>query len=156
MAVLVEALTDNRNRTAADLRLAFSKNGGNLGESGCVAYLFTHRSEVSIQATAADEDRLLESLLELDADGYELLEDGTATVHGPFTTLEALQDGLRQQGWTVREWGHSWSALTSVEISEIDTARQCLKLLDALDGLDDVRSVNANLNFDQDLELQAS
>ena len=156
MAVLVEALTDNRNRTAADLRLAFSKNGGNLGESGCVAYLFTHRSEVSIQATAADEDRLLESLLELDADGYELLEDGTATVHGPFTTLEALQDGLRQQGWTVREWGHSWSALTSVEISEIDTARQCLKLLDALDGLDDVRSVNANLNFDQDLDLQAS
>ena len=156
MAVLVEALTDNRNRTAADLRLAFSKNGGNLGESGCVAYLFTHRSEVSIEATAADEDRLLESLLDLDADGYELLEDGTARVHGPFTTLEALQDGLRQQGWTVREWGHSWSALTSVEISEIDTARQCLKLLDALDGLDDVRSVNANLNFDQDLDLQAS
>ena len=56
----------------------------------------------------------------------------------------------------MREWGHSWSALTSVEISEIDTARQCLKLLDALDGLDDVRSVNANLNFDQDLDLQAS
>ena len=156
MAVLVEALTDNRNRTAADLRLAFSKNGGNLGESGCVAYLFTYRSEVSIQATAADEDRLLESLLELDADGYELLEEGTATVHGPFTTLEALQDGLRQQGWTVREWGHSWSALTSVEISKIDTAHQCLKLLDALDSLDDVLSVNANLDLDKDLDLQTS
>ena len=156
MAVLVEALTDNRNRTAADLRLAFSKNGGNLGESGCGECLFTHRSEVGILASAAGEDRRRESLLELDADGYQLLEDGTATVHGPFTTLEALQDGLRQQGWTVREWGHCWSALTSVEISEIDTARQCLKLLDALDGLDDVRSVSANLDFDQDLDLQAS
>ena len=56
----------------------------------------------------------------------------------------------------MREWGHSWSALTSVEISEIDTARQCLKLLDALDGLDDVRSISANLDFDQNLDLQAS
>ena len=77
-------------------------------------------------------------------------------MHGPFPTLEALQEGLRQQGWTEREWGHSWSALSSVAISDIDTARQCLKLLDALDGLDDVRSVSANLDFDQNLDLAAS
>ena len=154
MAVLVEALTDNRNRTAADLRLAFSKNGGNLGESGCVAYLFSHRSEVTISAGADDEERLLEGLLELEADGYELLQDG-AVVHGPFTGLESLQDGLRQQGWTVREWGHNWAPLTSVAVSEADTARQCLKLLDALDGLDDVRSVSANLDLADDLELDS-
>ena len=153
MAVLVEALTDNRNRTAADLRLAFSKNGGNLGESGCVAYLFNHRSEVTISASAADEERLLENLLELEADGYELQQGGEAVVHGPFAALESLQDGLRGQGWDVREWGHHWAALTTVSSADADTARQSLKLLDALDGLDDVRSVNANLDLPDDLEL---
>jgi len=146
VAVLVEALTDNRNRTAADLRLAFSKNGGNLGESGCVAYLFEHRSEVLLSADASREEQLLESLLDLDADGYELVDDGsTALVHGPFTALEALQDGLRQQGWDVREWTHSWHPLTSIDIDDADLSEQCLKLLDNLEGLDDVRSVSANL-----------
>ena len=152
MAVLVEALTDNRNRTAADLRLAFSKNGGNLGESGCVAYLFNHRSEVTISAEAADEERLLEGLLELDADGYAL-QGQEGLVHGPFTALESLQDGLRNQGWDVREWGHHWAALTTVSIADADMAKQCLKLLDALDGLDDVRSVNANIELSDDLDL---
>ena len=146
VAILVEALTDNRNRTAADLRLAFSKNGGNLGESGCVAYLFEHRSEVVLSADASKEEQLLESLLDLDADGYELVDDGsTALVHGPFAALEDLQDGLRQQGWTIREWGHNWHPLTSIDIEESDLSEQCLKLLETLEGLDDVRSVNANL-----------
>ena len=152
MAVLVEALTDNRNRTAADLRLAFSKNGGNLGESGCVAYLFNHRSEVTISAEAADEERLLEGLLELDADGYAL-QGQEALVHGPFAALESLQDGLRNQGWDVREWGHHWAALTTVSIADADMAKQCLKLLDALDGLDDVRSVNANIELESNLKI---
>ena len=154
MAVLVEALTDNRNRTAADLRLAFSKNGGNLGENGCVGYLFDHRSEVTITAAAKDEERLLEGLLELEADGYDLLEQ-TAVVHGPFAALEALQDGLSGQGWDVREWGHHWTALTTVSISDPDLARQALRLLDSLDELDDVRSVNANLDLPDDLAFSS-
>ena len=152
MAVMVDALTDNRNRTAADLRLAFSKNGGNLGETGCVSYLFEHRSDVQIVATDDDEERLVESLIELDAEGYELTSAG-ATVHGAFTRLEALQDGLRQQGWTVTEWGHVWTPLTSLRIDDRETAQQCLKLLDALEALDDVRSVSANLELDPELQI---
>ena len=152
MAVMVDALTDNRNRTAADLRLAFSKNGGNLGETGCVSYLFEHRSDVQIVASADDEERLVESLIELDAEGYELTSAG-ATVHGAFTRLEALQDGLRQQGWTVTEWGHVWTPLTSLRIDDRETAQQCLKLLDALEALDDVRSVSANLELDPELQI---
>ena len=152
MAVMVDALTDNRNRTAADLRLAFSKNGGNLGETGCVSYLFEHRSDVQIVASADEEERLVESLIELDAEGYELTSAG-ATVHGAFTRLEALQDGLRQQGWTVTEWGHVWTPLTSLRIDDRETAQQCLKLLDALEALDDVRSVSANLELDPELQV---
>ena len=73
-------------------------------------------------------------------------------VHGPFEALESLQDGLRRAGWDVREWGHHWSAQTSVSVSDPDTAHSCLKLLDALDGLDDVRSVSANVELNQDAE----
>ena len=163
VAVLVNALTDNRNRTAADVRLAFSKNGGNLGESGCVSYLFSHRSEVRIAAAAVEaksqthapinEEALLQDLLNLDADGYELSDDGTALVHGPFEALEALQNGLREQGWSVQEWEHCWHPLTQVPIEDPDTARQCLKLLEVLEELDDVSSVSANLALDADLEI---
>ncbi len=161
VAVLVDALTDNRNRTAADVRLAFSKNGGNLGESGCVSYLFEHRSEVRIATAAANdagdgalnEDLLLDTLLDLDADGYDLAEDGSALIYGPFEALERLQNGLRQKGWDVRGWEHCWNPLTHVTINDPETARQCLKLLDVLDELDDVNSVNANLELDPDLKI---
>ena len=144
VAILVEALTDNRNRTAADLRLAFSKNGGNLGESGCVAYLFEHRSEVTIGFPVGREDLLLEHLMELEADGYEVVED-KAVVHGPLHALESLQDGLRQLGWTVLDWELIWHPRTSVEMGTNEPVQQCLKLLDALDSLDDVRNISANL-----------
>ena len=146
VAILVEALTDNRNRTAADLRLAFGKNGGNLGESGCVAYLFEHRSEVLLSADASQEEQLIESLLDLDADGYELVDEtSTAIVFGPYAALEALQDGLQKQGWSIREWSHCWHPHNSVDIADPDVSNQCMKLLEVLEGLDDVRSVNANL-----------
>ena len=148
VAVLVEALSDNRNRTAAELRLAFSKHGGNLGESGCVSYLFQHRSEVRIEADAEREEALLESLLSLEADGHELGDDGQALVHGPFEVLESLQNGLRQQSWQVQEWTHAWHPLTQVVPQDPDTTRQCLKLLEALEDLDDVNSISTNLEID--------
>ena len=115
--------------------------------------MFEHRSEVNIRADAHQEDQLLDNLLALDADGYELIDNGTAMVHGPFTALEGLQDGLRQLGWEVQEWGHHWAPLTSTAIGDADTARQCLKLLDALDGLDDVRSVSANLELNPEMAI---
>ena len=105
-----------------------------------------------LNASPDNEERLLESLLELDADGYELLDEAVL-VHGPFEALESLQDGLRSANWDVREWGHQWSAQTSVDISDPDTARSCLKLLDALDALDDVRSVSANLVLADELDI---
>ena len=75
------------------------------------------------------------------------------TVFGPFSALETLQDGLRKQGWNVEEWGHQWATTTNVSISDPDTARSCLKLLDALEDLDDVRSVSANLEIKTELEI---
>jgi YebC/PmpR family DNA-binding regulatory protein len=159
VAVLVEAFTDNRNRTAADLRLGFSKHGGNLGESGCVGYLFEQRSVVRVvqQGTAAlAEEPLLEALLALEEAGgpavlaYDL-EGERVEVIGAYADLEALQDGLRRQGLAVESWEHRWIPQTLCALTDPDLLRRCLRMLDALEDLDDVRSVTANLEADEAL-----
>jgi YebC/PmpR family DNA-binding regulatory protein len=160
VAVLVEALTDNRNRTAADLRLAFSKHGGNLGESGCVSYLFEPRAVVRLaRAGLEGEEALVEQLLALEEEGgpaaigWSLEPDG-AEVIGPYEDLEALQAGLQGRGLPVAGWEHRWIASTPCHLEDVDTLRACLRMLDALEELDDVRSVTANLEADETL-LQA-
>jgi YebC/PmpR family DNA-binding regulatory protein len=161
VAVLVEAFTDNRNRTAAEVRLAFAKHGGNLGETGCVGYLFEQRSVVQLAPVShhgqtLDEEALLEGLLTLEeqggaaALGYELDGRG-AEVFGAFEMLEALQDGLRGRGFTVTGWEHRWIPQTACPLSDPETLRGCLRLLDALEDLEDVRSVTGNLEADEDL-----
>ncbi|MEX1316308.1 MAG: YebC/PmpR family DNA-binding transcriptional regulator [Synechococcaceae cyanobacterium] len=161
VAVLVEALTDNRNRTAADLRLAFGKHGGNLGETGCVGYLFEQRSVASVRLPSLDEDSLLEALLALESEGrvdvlgYELAGDdpadgrsGSAEVFAPFAQLEALQDGLRRLGLAVGGWEHRWIPQVSCPVDDPEQLRACLRMLDALEELDDVRTVTTNLEAD--------
>jgi YebC/PmpR family DNA-binding regulatory protein len=155
VAVLIESLTDNRNRTAAEIRLAFSKNGGNLGETGCVSYLFEHRSVVSLDPNNVHEEGLLDRLLELDEKGGAnvisyAFEPESIEVVGSFEQLEALQDGLRSVGLPVTSWEHRWIANTPCHLDEPAALAGCLKLLDALDELDDVRSVTSNLEADEE------
>ena len=144
IAVLVEALSNNRNRTAAEMRLAFSKHGGKLGETGCVSYLFQHRSEVRLEGHC-EEEPLLENLLELNAEGYVLLSDGSTMVHGGYEALEQLQQGLHDHGWTVLDWEHCWHPLALVEIHDPQLAETCQRLQEALESLGDVCSVSTNL-----------
>ncbi|MFZ4566831.1 MAG: YebC/PmpR family DNA-binding transcriptional regulator [Prochlorococcaceae cyanobacterium] len=145
VAVLVEALTDNRNRTAADVRLAFSKNGGNLGESGCVAYLFDQLGVVWLEGgEPLAEDPLLELLLELDVHSYRL-DDRQGEIWCPIPSLEGLHRQLLAAGWPVQEAELRWRPQTLVELGDPDSLQQLERLLDSLDGLDDVRSVNCNL-----------
>jgi YebC/PmpR family DNA-binding regulatory protein len=159
VAVLIEALTDNRNRTAADVRLAFSKHGGNLGETGCVAYLFEQLSVARVTSAggaALAEEPLLEALLALEETGgpavlgYEL-EGDTAEMFAAFADLEALQDGLRRQGLAVTSWEHRWIPQTACPLSDPEVLRRSLRMLDALDDLEDVRSVTSNLEADEAL-----
>ena len=156
VAVLVEAFTDNRNRTDAELLLAFSKHCGNLGETGCVSYLFEQRAVVRIDQPGLEEELLLEQLLELEAEGgpavvsYTLEEDG-AEIVGSYSDLEALQDGLRRRGLAVSSWEHRWIPGTACQVDDPDALRACLRMLDVLDELDDVRSVTANLEAEDSL-----
>jgi YebC/PmpR family DNA-binding regulatory protein len=156
VAVLIEAFTDNRNRTAADLRLVFNKAGGNLGESGCVSFLFDQRATVRIVQPALEEETLLEGLLALEesggpaALGYELDGEG-AEVIGRFEDLEALQGGVRSRGFAVQGWEHRWLANTLCRVDDPELLKAVLRMLDAFEELDDVRSVTANLEADERL-----
>ena len=164
VAVLIEAFTDNRNRTAADLRLAFHKHGGNLGETGCVGYLFEQRSVVRLEGAHLGEEELLEVLLALedgggpDVVGYEL-DDTGADVFAAFPDLEALHGGLERlltaadspDRFAVSAWEHRWVVLTPCPIEDPEALKACLHLLDRLEDLEDVRSVNSSLEADEAL-----
>ena len=153
VAVLIEGLTDNRNRTAADLRSAFSKNGGNLGETGCVSWMFEQKGVVTLQGPI-DEDKLLEASVEGEAESYELtLVDETETegaeVFTEVSHLEQLNQVLQDQGFQVIQAELRWIANNTVEVDDVEKARSILKLMDALDDLDDVQNVTANFEMSE-------
>ncbi len=153
VAILIEALTDNRNRTAADLRVAFSKNGGNLGEAGCVSWMFEQKGVCVVQ-NVVDEEQLLEASLEADAESYEMALDEMAEVFTQVGNLENLSQTLKAKGFQVTDVELRWIASNSVDVSEPDQARSLIKLIDTLEGLDDVQNVTAN--FDMAEQLMAA
>lgn len=147
IAVLVEALTDNRNRTAADLRAAFSKNGGNLGETGCVSWMFAQKGVVCLEGAIAEE-QLLEDSLEGGAESYELLgAEGGAEVFSSIGELEALNQFLEERGWAIAETELRWIPSNYVEVEDEDQARSLIKLVDTLESLDDVQNVTTNFEL---------
>ncbi|MGG6265237.1 YebC/PmpR family DNA-binding transcriptional regulator [Leptolyngbya sp. AN03gr2] len=167
VAVLIEALTDNRNRTAADLREAFSKNGGNLGEMGCVGWMFEQRGIVElsfapqkrgrkIEEVSIDEEALLEACLEGGADSYELIDTEDGQAAEIFTTVENLENlsqSLKEQGYTVSQVELRWIPQNTIEVTDPDHARSLLKLMDALDSLDDVQNTTANFDIAEELMM---
>jgi YebC/PmpR family DNA-binding regulatory protein len=150
VAILIEALTDNRNRTAADLRIAFSKNGGNLGETGCVSWMFEHKGVVVVTAPL-EEDHLLEASLEGGAESYELIDDAVALVFTEVGNLENLSQLLKDNNFTVSEVELRWVPSNTVEVSDPEQARSLLKLIDALEDLDDLQNVTANFEMAEQL-----
>jgi YebC/PmpR family DNA-binding regulatory protein len=153
VAILIEALTDNRNRTAADLRAAFTKNGGNLGETGCVSWMFEQKGVVTL-AGSVSEEQLLEASLEGGAQTYELSEEDDTQVAEVFTevsNLESLNQTFKEKGFPVREAELRWIPSNTVEVTDPDLARSLLKLMDALEDLDDVQNVTANFEMAEEL-----
>ena len=149
VAILIEALTDNRNRTAADLRAAFSKNGGNLGETGCVSWMFEQKGVVRLEGEV-EEDVLLEASVEGGAQTYELIEDEDSQGAEVFTevaNLETLNQTLQAKGLPVNEAELRWIPNNTIEVTDGEQARSLLKLIDALESLDDVQNVTANFEM---------
>ncbi len=145
VAVLVEAMTDNINRTVAEVRHAFSRNGGNLGTNGSVAYLFAKRGEISFPA-GTDEDRIIEVALEAGADDVESDADGVTVVTSP-EAFGAIMDALASAGLKPENAEVTMKASTDAEISDIEQAEKLMKMIDMLEDLDDVQNVYTNANF---------
>ncbi|MEM8602572.1 MAG: YebC/PmpR family DNA-binding transcriptional regulator, partial [Cyanobacteria bacterium P01_H01_bin.121] len=153
IAVLLEALTDNRNRTAADLRAAFGKNGGNLGETGCVSWMFSRKGVVTV-AGDIDEEALLDASLEGGAESYELLDDPEqpgADIFTGVSNLDTLSQTLKQHGYHLQGAELRWLPSNSIEVTDPEQARLLLRLMDTLEDLDDIQTVTAN--FDMAAEL---
>jgi YebC/PmpR family DNA-binding regulatory protein len=150
VAVLIEALTDIRNRSAADVRVAFSKNGGNLGETGCVSWMFAQKG-VCIIKDVTDEEKLLEASLEADADTYEMTDDEVAEVFTEITNLENLSQTLKAKGFNVTDAELRWIPGNEVEVTDPEQAKSVFKLIDTLENLDDVQNVTANFDISESL-----
>jgi YebC/PmpR family DNA-binding regulatory protein len=146
VAVLVEALTDNRNRTASDVRHTFAKHGGNLGTTGAVAWLFERRGVVLVEAESVDEDELTLAAAEGGADDVEL--DGTVfQVSSAPESLSAVRDAIEAAGIEVQSAELTMIPKTTVEVAEEAAAKKLIRLIEELEDNDDVQDVSANFDI---------
>ncbi|QNT79055.1 YebC/PmpR family DNA-binding transcriptional regulator [Entomobacter blattae] len=155
VAVIVEGLTDNKNRTASDVRAAFSKYGGSLGETNSVSFMFTRMGVIAYSAEATSEEDMLEAAIESGAENVESSEEGhevTCEVEQFFTVRDALETRFGE----ARSARLEWRPGTVVTIDDVEKARSLLKLIDVLDDNDDVQSVYANFDFPDMIAEQLS
>jgi YebC/PmpR family DNA-binding regulatory protein len=146
VAILVEALTDNRNRTAADVRAAFTKHDGNLGGSGAVAWLFERRGVILVDADRADEDELTLAAAEGGADDVEH-EGSSYRVTSTPEALTTVREAIEQAGIEVDSAELTMVPKTTVSLDEENAAKKTLRLIDALEESDDVQEVYANFDI---------
>jgi YebC/PmpR family DNA-binding regulatory protein len=146
VALLVEALTDNRNRTASDVRAAFGKHDGNLGASGAVAWQFDRRGVVLVEAEGVDEDDLTLAAADGGADDVEL-DGATFQITCAPESLTSVREALEAAGFAVESAELTMVPKTTVEIEEEGTAKKILRLIDALEENDDVQDVYSNFDI---------
>ena len=142
VAVLVECATDNINRTYPEVKLAFSKNGGNIAEKGAVAFQFDHKGMIRVKG--GGDDLMLQAL---DAGAEDVVEEGDESViYTEKADLAKVRDALKDQGIEILEAELTYVPNNTVEVTDADVARKIMKVMDALENLDDVS--NTHVNFD--------
>lgn len=149
VAVLCEVLTDNRNRTAGDLRKAFEIAGGNLGSTGCVSYLFNYKGVFLVKAEGIDEDALMEIALEAGAEDLKA-SDGYFEITCDPKAFDAVSAALKERDLPVESAEMTYLPSTTVDL-DAEAGRKMLKLRDALDDNDDVQNVYSNENLPEEI-----
>jgi YebC/PmpR family DNA-binding regulatory protein len=153
VAVLCEILTDNKNRTAPEIRKIFEMCGGKLGGTGCVAYLFERKGLVRVPQASCSEDRLMEIALEAGADDVKLAGDRWEVTCEP-AVMAAVADAVRQAGLEVDASEIVRIPTNTVAVDDVETARKVLDLMERLDDHDDVQSVAANFSIPDEAMAQ--
>jgi YebC/PmpR family DNA-binding regulatory protein len=149
VGVIVEALTDNRNRTASEVRSIFSKFGGNLGETGAVSFNFDRLGAIEFDAAKATADQMLEAAIEAGADDVESGEEGH-TIYCDPDELHQVAKALEARFGEPRAMQITWRPKSDVPIDE-ETGQKLLRMIDALEELDDVQNVYANFDIAEDV-----
>lgn len=150
VAILVDCMTDNKNRTVADIRHYFSKSGGNLGESGCVSWMFERKGTMLVDNETIDEEELMDKALEAGAsDVFE--EDNVFQVETEPDDFETVRENLEADGVQFLEASVAMVPKNTVDITDEKTARQILKLLENLEDHDDVQNVYANFDIPDEI-----
>lgn len=149
VAVYVEAMTDNRNRTAGEIRHAFNKYGGNLGTDGSVAYLFERKGQI-LFAPGVDEEALLDAALEAGADDVEAGDDGSVEILTSFEDFISVNEALKAAGFVAEQAEIAMLPTTAAEL-DVEGAEKVMRLIDALEDLDDVQNVYSNAEFPDEM-----
>lgn len=155
VAVLVECMTDNRNRTVADIRHYFVKSNGNLGESGCVAWMFDKKGLFQVDKVKYSEEELMDLALEAGAEDV-IEEDSEFQVISAPEDFEDVRGALEESGVEFIDTSLSMIPQNTIEVTEEKPARALLKLLESLEDHDDVQAVHANFDIDEDIMEQMS
>lgn len=149
VAVMVEAATDNKNRTVAEVRHLFSKHGGNMGESGSVAWMFDRKGVICLDRTKVSEDQIMEIALEAGAE--DVIDDGDSwTVQTAMADFALVRDALETAGIPMESAELNMVPQTMMEV-DAETATKVLRFMDALDDNDDVQNVYVNIDFPDEL-----
>ena len=149
IAIIVEALSDNRNRTASEVRAAFSKHGGALGETNSVSFMFDHVGSITYPPDRASDEEMFEAAVESGADNVVSEDSGHEVITAP-EAFSQVRDALTERFGDPQESGLTWKPQSTVSVEE-DTADSVLKLLDVLEDNDDVQRVSANFEIADDV-----
>ena len=153
VAVVVEAMTDNRNRTAGDVRSIFSKFGRNLGETNCVGYMFEKKGVVTFERDDVDFEKLFEAAINLDAEDVEEDED-TYRVITSVENFQSVVEGLEKAGFKSSNAELTRIPTNTIEITDVKTAQSVMRLVERLEELDDVQNVYTNCDIPDEIAQQ--
>jgi YebC/PmpR family DNA-binding regulatory protein len=150
VAIVIDTLTDNKNRTASNVRSTFSKNGGNLGETGSVAFLFDHLGCITYNTQAVDVDTLINDSIESGALDFEILTD-LCNIYCPSESLHEITKFLEEKFDEASEVQLVWKPKNIIPVENKDIAKNLLKLLDSLENDADTQSITANFDIDESI-----
>lgn len=153
VAVLIECLTDNRNRAASDVRVGLTRNGGTLADPGSVSYMFSRKGVVEVPAEGNDEDELLMAVLDAGAEEVNLEGDVFEIISEP-NDVVAVRSALQEAGIDYNSAEVQFVPSMKVPVSDVETATKIFKLIDALDDLDDVQNVYSNFDLSDEIAAE--
>lgn len=149
-AFIVDVVTDNKNRSASELRMTFTRKGGNLGTDGAVAWMFKKEGVITVKSEGLDADEFMMAALEAGAEDV-ITEGDYFEVITDYTQFQTVLENLKQAGFSYEEAAIEMNAENKVEVADLDTAKKVMALYDALEDLDDVQEVYANFDIPEDI-----